>query len=154
MAKRKTEMHRNALPLMQRINEGKTTRGKVAKALDVGPQHVTNWLRRGIPAARIPDVANHIGISTDEYRLEAGLLPKGAKGKQGKLHAAPHMRDFDALPDGLQSYIVRKTIELRRLYESLPAWLRDKLIPPKDPDQYRAWELDIETLISKFRDEP
>lgn len=151
MAKRQNEVHRTALPLLQRINAGKFTRTQVAKKLDVQQQHVTNWLRRGIPASRLSDVAALCEISTDEYRLEAGLV-KFSKAKQGKLASAPHTADFDALPAGLQDYIERKTRELRALHEALPAWLREKFdSPPKDPAQYATWERDIEGLIAKFR---
>ncbi len=149
MSRRETEIHRTAIPLLRRINEGRFTRTEAAKKLDVLQQHITNWLRRGVPSARMPDVATLCGLSTDEYRLEAGLLSKGAKPKQGKLTTALHIEDFEVLPDGLQDYIIKKTSELRALYEGLPT-IRDKLSPPKDPDQYRAWELDIEVLISKF----
>lgn len=150
MAKRKLPIHQSAMPLIKLINEGKFTKSVVALKLHVLPQHVTNWLKRGIPAKRLHDVADLCGLSTDEYRREAGL-PTHARGKQGTLDAGPFMQDFEALPPALQVYAARKTAELRTLYEGLPAWLRDKLQPPKDMDQYRAWERDIEALMLKFR---
>lgn len=150
MSRRETEIHRTALPLLRRINEGKFTRTDVARKLDVKAQHVTNWLSRGVPSARLPDVAALCGVSTDQYRLEAGLL-RGAKARQAKLETAPYLEDFEALPDGLQAYIASRTAQLRALYEGFPSWLRDKLdTAPKDPDQYRAWEIDIETLMARF----
>lgn len=150
MAHRQNEVHRTALPLLQRINAGKFTKAQAARKLGVQQANLTNWLSRGIPAGKIPDVAVLCELTTDEYRLEAGLA-KFSKAKQGKLASAPHAADFDALPAGLQDYIERKTRELRALHEALPAWLREKFdSPPKDPAQYAVWERDIEGLIAKF----
>ncbi len=78
MATRTTPVHDTALPLLKRINQGLFTKAKVARELNVLPQHVTNWLARGIPAARLHDVAALCGLSTDAYRREAGL-PINAK---------------------------------------------------------------------------
>lgn len=139
------------MPLMKRIGEGKFTKAGAAKKLNVLSQHITNWLRRGIPATRLHDVADLCGLDTDAYRLEAGLPTARRQPKQGKLATHALVSDFEALPDGLQTYVSRKASELRRLYEGLPVWLREKMEPPKDPAKYREWERDIEALMFKFR---
>ena len=37
----------------------------LARAMDVQPQHVTNWKTRGIPAAQLPIAAKVLGCSVD-----------------------------------------------------------------------------------------
>lgn len=150
MRKRTTPVHQSAMPLQKRINDGKFTKSQLAAKLDVRPQHVTNWLSRGIPSRRIQDVAALCGLNSDDYLREAGIESKHAAPKQQKLDSPALLQDFEVLPDGLRTHILRKTRELRDLYEALPVWLRDKLVPPKDPERYREWERDIEALVLKF----
>jgi len=148
MAKRQKPVHQTALPLKQWMDARNKSGVQVAKLLNISmSQTITNWLARGVPAYRIPEVAALCGLTTDEYRIQAGLAPGSVKGKQPTLLGATHMADFKALPDYLQMYIERQTSDLRKLYETLPAWLRDKLVPPKDAEQYQTWERDIQALM-------
>lgn len=73
MATRSTPVHDTALPLLRRINDGRFTKAEAARSLGVLPQHITNWLARGIPAAQLHRVAALCKLTTDQYRAEAGL---------------------------------------------------------------------------------
>lgn len=148
MGTRKTEVHRSALPLLRRIKDGRLKRQEVEKKLDIKPQHLTNWLTRGVPARRLPDVAAVCDLSTDEYRLEAGMVIR-ARGKD--LLAQALLTDFRALPEGLREHIARKTAALRELCQDMPKFLMESLKPPKDPEKYKEWERDIEILMARFR---
>lgn len=135
------------------MNAGDFTREDLAAELEVTVQTITNWLSRGVSWKGLPLVAAYCKLSTDEYLYEAGLLTKAPKGRNGTIAAAALVENFSALPDFLQAYIENKTANLRRAYDGIPAWLRDKLAPPKDPVQYRQWEREIEGLMLRLGDQ-
>lgn len=152
MARRKTGIHRTALPLFQRIKDKKLSRAKVQRELGIEPQVLTNWLSRGIAARRLPDVAAVCGISTDQYRLECGTTVRN-KPKQGSLEAVALLVDFEKLPDGLKAYIERTTAELLEMYETMPSFLQIALKHRPDAASYREWEKGIREMVSKFKGE-
>jgi hypothetical protein len=69
---------------------------------------------------------------------------------QYTLQAAAMMEDFNALPVWLQEHITRKTAELRKYADSLPAFVREGMkAPPKDQAGYQNWEREIEADMAK-----
>lgn len=151
MAKRQHAIHQTAMPLNKRFLDGSLTRKKVADLLGIGVQNVTNWLRRGVPAEKIDEVAAICGLTESEYKSEAGIRVKSVtKPRQADLGNSAILDHLDALPVYLQDYLLKKTEELRKRWEKIPAWLREKLAPPKDPASYREWERNIEGLMNKL----
>jgi hypothetical protein len=146
VAKRKRAVHQSAMPLLNCINSGRLTRAEVAKKLNLDVQNVTNWLARGIPAKQLPDVAALCELSTDEYRAQAGLGVK-VKTRPNRPEDVMAAHGYHALPTFLQQYILRKIERLLRTYNAVPIVMRKKLSPPKNPDQYRQWESEIESVL-------
>lgn len=138
MAKRLKEVHASAGPLWRCISGGKFTRAQAAKRLGlVDVQNITNWLSRGVPARRLSDVAELCGLSTDEYRAQAGLR------HPPRITAPALSGQFQSLPDGLRTYIARKISDLHDYAQSLPSFLRSKLEPPPDHEEYVEWEQEL-----------
>jgi hypothetical protein len=136
----------SAEPLFTRIR-GKGGASAFAEKLNVSEQVVSNWKRRGVPWRKLPKVAAALGISVERYLEEAGYPSVRAlthTPEQHTLEASALMEDFLALPDGLREYVARKAAELRKYADALPKFIRDALMPPSDPERYRAWERDIE----------
>jgi transcriptional regulator with XRE-family HTH domain len=73
MSRREHPVAQSAMPLLSRITAKKFTKAEVARRMNVLPQHVTNWLRRGVPPKVLPQIAELCEISTDDYLVEAGL---------------------------------------------------------------------------------
>lgn len=72
----------SAKPVLEWLKEHRAdgwNQSKLAVALNVGPQHITNWKRRGIPYAELPNVCEIIGMSIDEYLRRVGRLPKSQR---------------------------------------------------------------------------
>ena len=135
----------SADPLFTRLRERKGGAAAFARALNVSDQVLSNWKRRGIPAGELYRVAHALGITAEEYLAEAGK-PVAARevAAQYTIGRTTLLQDFDRLPPWLQEYIVRKTGELRRYVEALPAFVRDGMKgPPSDAEGYRSWERDI-----------
>lgn len=65
----KDKKHDPGAPLRRRVST-RGERAALARKLDVRPQDITNWLARGVPQGRIPDVAHAFGLSEEEYRAE------------------------------------------------------------------------------------
>jgi hypothetical protein len=150
MAHRQKPVHQSALPLARRLGDRSFTRAGISDALKLeNVQNVTNWLARGVPAGRMPALAQLFGLTVDEYLQEAGMIRRGPRKSAG---VTSHMESFSALPPMLQEYIRRKTADLRSMYDNIPSWLRDTLVAPKDPKQYAGWEREIEALVQKFRE--
>ena len=142
MAKRQHSTHPSAAPLLACIEAGKFTRAEAARRLKLeSVQIITNWLRmdRGIPSNRLSDVAALCGLSTDDYRARAGLIPAAP----GSSNSARLIAEFEALPDGLKFYLTRKASELRRYSESLTPFQVRATIPPDDPTAYQNWEREL-----------
>ena len=75
MAHRQKPVHPSALPLARRLDDRSFTRGGVSDALKLdNVQNVTNWLARGVPHSRMPQLARLFGLTVDEYLREAGML--------------------------------------------------------------------------------
>lgn len=149
-SKRNATVHDSLLPVLAWIRKQKMSEADFAtKELGISHGRFTNWKRRGVPQGELSRVAAKIGKSTDQYLAEIGR-PTGKGSRQGKLETATLIEDFEALPDFLQTYVARKTTALRALYDGFPDWFRKKLAPPKDPAQYKAWEREIEALMSQF----
>ena len=147
VAKRKRAVHQSALPLLNFINSGKLTRAEVARKLNLDVQNVTNWLARGVPAKQLPEVAALCDLSTDEYRAQAGL---GVKTRPDRPKNVMAEHGYNALPIYLQQYVVRKIDNLLRTYNAVPIEMRMKLSPPKNPEQYRLWESEIESVLLRW----
>lgn len=58
-------------PLFERLKD-KGTASAFARALQISPQRLSNWRKRGVPAALLPQVAAAIGASAEEYLAAAG----------------------------------------------------------------------------------
>ena len=147
MAKRKRAVHQSAMPLFKFINSGRLTRAEVAKKLNLDVQNVTNWLARGIPAKQLSDVAALCELSTDQYRAQAGL---GVKTRPNRPEDVMAAHGYQALPIFLQQYVLRKIDSLLRTYNAVPNEMRKKLSPPKNPEQYRQWESEIESMLLRW----
>ncbi|TAK84330.1 MAG: hypothetical protein EPO20_14675 [Betaproteobacteria bacterium] len=147
------KIHPLAEPLFKRIGKKGGAAGFATK-LNVSEQVVSNWKRRGVPALEVPRVAAELGMTTEQYLAEAGY-PRVQKAEQPAtqytFEASTLMEDFLALPDGLREYVSRKAAELRAYADALPAFIRDALKPPTDPERYRAWERDIEADMTRRR---
>ena len=62
------------------------------------------------------------------------------------------LKDYTALPPGLQRHICRKTAELRAYADALPPFLRAALVPPSDDDEhYLSWEREMEADMAARR---
>lgn len=62
-------------PLLDRwLRQPGESKASFARALNVSPANVTNWLRRGIPPKELPRAAAKVGVSVDGYLQEVGLL--------------------------------------------------------------------------------
>lgn len=55
-----------AKPLFDRL-EGRGARASFAKKINVSPARLSNWEKRGIPAAAVPVVAQALSLTTDQY---------------------------------------------------------------------------------------
>jgi|CXWL01.1.fsa_nt_gi hypothetical protein len=59
-------------PLFTRIGDSFGAAAKFALGSGISHQRLTNWKRRGIPAAELPAVAAALGISVEQYLKETG----------------------------------------------------------------------------------
>lgn len=125
------------------------TGSALAKACGVTPQAVHGWrttgkvdkkhLRRLAALTKRPltyflDDENNLRQEDAQYTIGGASL----------------IEDYEALPSGLREYLERKAAELRQYVESLPGFLRDAIErPPKDQEQYRAWEREIEADMAQ-----
>ncbi len=152
MANRQKPVHRSALPVLVWIRGQKkmTEADFCANVLNISHGRWTNWKARGVPSSQHAAVARSIGKDIGEYLAEIGKLPPQDP-KKLKVSGQKWIADFNELPDFLQAIMSKKISELRKHWEELPPWFKDKLTPPKDPIQYRQWELEIEDLILKFK---
>lgn len=137
----------DAKPLFDRLDASKGEAARFAKKMGLSHGRVANWRNRGIPAAMLPDVAAYLAMSTDAY-LEAAGRPRPAVFQQPPgqytLEGQKFLDDYYALPEGLREHVAKKTAELRAYADALPAFIRNGLRPPTDPETYRAWEKDME----------
>ena len=84
MPTRNRSFHKTAQPLLNRLNAGKVSRSDVAREMGVSAAVVSNWLTRGVPAPRMPELALLLGITFDQYRAECGFAVQPV-GKQTEL---------------------------------------------------------------------
>ena len=49
----------------------------LAASLGVLPQHVNNWVKRGVPATRCIDIENAVGGTVSRYELLPEVFGKG-----------------------------------------------------------------------------
>lgn len=83
MRDRKTPPTTPAAPLSAYLKEkGRGSKAEFAEKLDVSQAVLTNWLKRGIPRGRLVEVAQHMGISVEQYINKA-------EGTEGKTVIAP-----------------------------------------------------------------
>jgi hypothetical protein len=66
----KAEKKISSTPLFGRLSKGGAA--KIAEQLNVSEQVISNWKRRGVPAAEVGRIAAVLGISYEQYMLEAG----------------------------------------------------------------------------------
>ena len=144
----------SSAPLFKRLT-GRGAPARFAKKIGESPQTIANWKKRGtLPDSQLRKVCDALDMSLDLYVLEANEDSPSA-GEPPGLYAVPGgqlLQDFRALPPWLQEHIARKTQELRRYADSLPAIVRDGMRgPPSDPEHYRAWEAAIEADMALRR---
>ena len=148
MANRKKDVYKTAIPLYQLIEQGSLTRASIVKSLAVSNQTITNWLARGVPAARLTEVAEVCGMNTDEYRYNAGMssrLPVGGKSLS---------IGIEGLPKFMRAYLQAKAEDMLRHYQSVPEWIRARLEPPADPKHYELWREGLEVLLAHMSNLP
>src|SRR5688572_17298301 len=90
-----------AKPLYEWFDADKANRAKLRQA-GYSDGRITNWKSRGIPLAELWRVANHMGISHDEYLALAGV-------------SAPKL-------DGPVSPSLEEAHAIRRLRKALPQY--------------------------------
>lgn len=84
MAYRQRPVHDTAIPLQNWMLENRKKGVDVARQLNISQsQTITNWLARGIPAYKIPDVAKLCGFSTDQYLSLVGLSDRASIANEG-----------------------------------------------------------------------
>lgn len=155
MAKRKNPIHQTAMPLYAYMQGAKVRGTTVAERIGVKSQHVFNWLVRGIPAEQISNVAALCGISTDEYRKQAGIASTVERGVplSDLTESTIAVEQIAALPPFLRHYIASKIRHMVRHYNAVPPYMRGRLDPPRDDaEQYAMWERDIEHLLLTLAD--
>lgn len=60
-------------PLFQRLDaKGPGARASFARAMNVSQPRLTNWRKRGVPAAELPRVAAGLGMTVEQYLAEGG----------------------------------------------------------------------------------
>lgn len=152
MAKKPAQATVSSKPLFSRMRERGAARD-LAKVLNVSPQVVSNWKRRGeLPFMWVAPVAYHLGMTADEYLRAAGYTApnpprveeKAPRYSQYSIEATSLVEDYNALPQALQEYIARKAHDLRKYSDALPDFVRNSMRAPTDPDAYRSWERSIE----------
>lgn len=139
-------------PLFKKLDTDRGGATAFAKRLEVSEQALSNWRRRGIPAVELPRVAAALNITVEKYLLEAGhtVTTLREPGAQYSIEGQQLLEDYLALPDWLQEHVARKTSELRKYADSLPAMVREGMKgPPKEPERYRAWERQVEDDMIK-----
>lgn len=68
---------------------------------------------------------------------------------QGSLEVAAVIADLRKLPPLWQEHVAGKVADLLKLWESIPEPMRPLLVdPPKDPESYRVWEMNIRGLAA------
>ena len=143
MSTRVRPVHRSAIPLLNAMQAGRFTRASASLKLGVSVQVLGNWLARGVPARRAPDVAALLGMPTDRYLLVSGFVSEN-------LSAAPLQgitASYAALPPILQQYICDKVEKLAQAYSQIPADMIGKLSPPVDSAKYIRWQSEIEGIL-------
>lgn len=66
--------------IIDRLTKAAGSPSKLARALDVFPQHITNWRKRGIPADRCLALETVTGIPCEEIRPDLNWQ-RDAEGK-------------------------------------------------------------------------
>lgn len=136
-------------PLGRRLRK-KGDQSKFASKLNVSPQVLTNWKRRGtVPAAEVGRVAKALGITYEQYLIEAS--PPGVQQQTGQylVEVSAMLEDYRALPKWLQAHVARKITELRRYSDSLPPYVRENMQPPPiEQESYRRWQLELENDLA------
>jgi hypothetical protein len=57
--------------LLKYLGEDRGAKSKFASKLGISQQVLNNWLKRGVPRARLPEIAGAMGITTDDYIRKA-----------------------------------------------------------------------------------
>jgi len=141
------EIHKSALPLLRRINDGTLTRADVSAHFGF-PVNVSNWLVRGISAKRLPEVAAACGLTTEEYLAEAGMAGDLALSRDLIAPDTPIAHDFNQLPPDLQRYLADKISDTVRNYKAIPKGMRLEPAPPRNSPQYAQWAANVEGLLA------
>lgn len=123
-------------------SRGDGKKAKLAGLIETSPAYISQILSAKTKASVGARLARQI-----ERKLQ---LPNGwmdaidHPDPQQSIHADALLKDFNALPPGLQEHIARKTAELRRYSDALPEFIKSALRPPTDKEGYRAWEREME----------
>ena len=79
-------------PLIKWLDEQpKGAKSDLARTLGVLPQHVTNWLSRGIPGNVFPNLVVAIGTNVEDYLVAAGVRP--ARSQLKGLSVGPDLKN-------------------------------------------------------------
>lgn len=108
MKERRTPPPTLAAPLKKHLGDQRGAKAALCEKLDISQAVLTNWLRRGVPRGRLPEVAEYMGISTDDYLEQAG--ERKAR-KEGKVREDLSQTDTDL---GLLADLTKKWNSLPR----------------------------------------
>lgn len=116
---------------------------KFAEEVDTAPAYISQIFSAKTKAEVGDEFARKI-----ERKLN---LPRGwmdtldHRDRQSTIEGGQLLEDYRALPDGLKAHIARKASRLRAYADALPAFIRDALRPPPEPERYADWEREVET---------
>lgn len=65
----------DAAPLFRRLGDQSGAVAKFARQYGISQQRITNWRKRGLPAAELPAICAALGVSVEQYLKEAGQVP-------------------------------------------------------------------------------
>ena len=124
------------------------TSSQLARKCEVTPQAVNGWRARGMIAKKHLPVISRLTGKPIAYFLEDGQAAKQPEG-QYTFEANRLLDDYHALPEGLKEHLARKAAELRAYVEALPPFLRQKLQPPTDWEEYKQFERELEADMAQ-----
>ena len=105
----------------------KWKRADLIREFDVRKQDLTNWKRRGVPAARHAEIARKLGCSIEEFLY--GDSVKKPLGSRSAPVLLVTRADLDALPDGEREMTNQLIETIRKAVSNVAKKQRSKPIP-------------------------